>query len=180
MKRVQIAKFSYILTSAAILLIGCVFLIWPESSLVALCRAVGIVILLSGLAKLFGYFANDIHQIAFQFDLALGTLTAIFGIIILIFPKRFAEYLAILVSVFVIVNALFTMQNSIEAKKFGIGKWWLLLLGGIIAFLIGMIALIKPIDTNLFIMRFAGIALMTDGLQNITVAIITIHHVRKR
>lgn len=127
MKRIQIAKYSYILTSAAIILIGCFFLIRPETSLVTLSRAVGAVVLVSGLAKLFGYFSNDAHQIAFQFDLALGALTALFSIVILLSPEQFAKYLTMLVSIFVVTNALFTVQNAVEAKRFGIRKWWVLL-----------------------------------------------------
>ncbi|MFR5865059.1 MAG: HdeD family acid-resistance protein [Acutalibacteraceae bacterium] len=174
MKRIQIAKYSYILTSAAIILIGCFFLIRPETSLVTLSRAVGAVVLVSGLAKLFGYFSNDAHQIAFQFDLALGALTALFSIVILLFPEQFAKYLTMLVSIFVVTNALFTVQNAVEAKRFGIRKWWVLLIGAA-AFLAGLAALLRPSETNLFLMRFVGIALILDGIQNIIVAAITIY-----
>ena len=175
MKRIQIAKYSYILTSAAIILIGCFFLIRPETSLVTLSRAVGAVVLVSGLAKLFGYFSNDAHQIAFQFDLALGALTALFSIVILLFPEQFAKYLTMLVSIFVVTHALFTVQNAVEAKRFGIRKWWVLLIGAAAAFLAGLAALLRPSETNLFLMRFVGVALILDGIQNIIVAAITIY-----
>ena len=123
MKRIQIAKYSYILTSAAIILIGCFFLIRPETSLVTLSRAVGAVVLVSGLAKLFGYFSNDAHQIAFQFDLALGALTALFSIVILLSPEQFAKYLTMLVSIFVVTNARCRMRWKPSGSAFGNGGY---------------------------------------------------------
>lgn len=178
MKPIQIAKYSYIITSIAIVLIGCLFLIRPETSLVTLSRAVGAVILVSGLAKLFGYFSNDAHQIAFQFDLALGALTVLLGIVILLFPQQFSKSLIILVSLFVIANALFTLQNAVEARWFGIRKWWVLLIGAAAALVAGLVALLRPMDTTLFLMRFTGVALILDGIQNIVVAAITIYRRR--
>ena len=91
MKRVWIAKSSYILMSVVIFLVGCVFLIWPGISLTVLARVMGAILLLSGIAKLFGYFSNDLYRIAFQFDLAFGILTAAAGMVILIFPQDAAE-----------------------------------------------------------------------------------------
>lgn len=176
MKRVQIAKISYILTSVLIFLIGCVFLIFPDTSLTVLCRVVGAVIAVSGIAKLFGYFSDDLHQIAFQFDLALGVLTTAAGVLILIFPHRFSTFLVVIVAIFVLINALFTIQNAIESRRFGIRRWWLLLLGGILAAVFGIIALTQPTASNRFILQMIGIALMTDALQNIIVAVITLYH----
>lgn len=175
MKRTQIAKYSYIITSAAIILLGCFFLIRPEISLVTVSDAVGAVILASGLAKLFGYFSNDAHQIAFQFGLALGILTALLGVVILLFQEQFSEHLTLLLPLLVLANALFTVQNAVEAKRFGIEKWWVLLAGAVAAFLVGLIALLRLAGTDLFLMRFTGVALILDGIQNIFVAAITIY-----
>ena len=178
MKRVWSAKSSYILLSVVIFLVGCVFLIWPGISLTVLARVMGAILLLSGIAKLFGYFSNDLYRIAFQFDLAFGILTAAAGMVILIFPQDAAEYLTVLLSIFVIVDALITVQNSIEARRFGIREWWLLLLGSIAAGVLGVAALVWPNAANLLLMRITGVALMLDGIQNIAVALLTISHRR--
>ena len=47
--------------------------------------------------------------------------------------------------------------------------------GAAAAFLAGLAALLRPSETNLFLMRFVGIALILDGIQNIIVAAITIY-----
>lgn len=175
MKRVQIAKKAYIFTSLLAFLLGCVFIIKPDLSVIVLCRAVGAVLLLTGAAKLYGYFSGDLYRLAFQFDLALGILTGVLGVLMLVSPTRFSSLMSIIISVFVIVNSVFTVQNAYEAKAFGVSKWWLLLIGGIAAAAIGVAALIKPFESSLFIMRLVGVAFMTDGVQNLIVAVLTVY-----
>lgn len=175
---IKAAKWGYIGTSIAIFAVGLVFLIWPGTSATVLARIVGVLVLLAGIAKVFGYFSNDLYHIAFQFDFALGILDAALGALILIFPEWFAGYLAICIAIFVIVDGVVTVQNAIEAHRFGIGKWWLLLVGGILAVAIGVVALLRPMTTSELVIRLTGIALMLDGIQNIAVALITVKRVR--
>lgn len=175
---VKAAKWGYIGTSVAIFAVGLVFLIWPGASATVLARIVGVLVLLAGIAKVFGYFSNDRYHIAFQFDFALGILDAALGALILIFPEWFAGYLAVCLALFVIVDGVVTVQNAIEAKRFGIGRWWLLLIGGILAVVIGVAALLRPLTTSALVMRLTGIALMLDGIQNIAVALVTVKRIK--
>ena len=80
-----------------------------------------------------------------------------------------------LVSIFVVTNALFTVQNAVEAKRFGIRKWWVLLIGAAAAFLGGLPRCLGRRRPIFFLMRFVGVALILDGIQNIIVAAITIY-----
>ena len=173
---VRFAKRCYILTSAVVLLLGVLFLFWPIGSLLALTRIVGAVMLLAGAAKLIGYFSNDLYKIAFQFDFAIGVLTCAFGALILIFPEKAVKYLAIVVGLLVIIDALITIQNAIEASRFGIRRWWWLLVGGIVALALGVCALLRPFEANSLMMRLTGIALLTDGIQNIIVGVLTVRN----
>lgn len=43
------------------------------------CRVIGAVSLFYGVSKILGYFSHDLYNLAFQFDLALGVFTLIFG-----------------------------------------------------------------------------------------------------
>lgn len=171
---IKAAKWGYIGTSVAIFAVGLVFLLWPGTSVTVLARIVGALVLLAGIAKVFGYFSNDLYHIAFQFDFSLGILDAALGALILIFPSWFAGYLAVCLALFVIVDGVVTVQNAIEARRFGIGKWWLLLLCGILSVAIGVAALLRPLTTSELMMRLTGIALMLDGVQNIAVAVVTV------
>lgn len=174
MKRVHIAKGCYLLMSVAVFLLGCVLLFRPGASLTVLVRIVGGLLLLSGVTKLFGYFANDLYRIAFQFDLALGLLISAAGVLILIFPQGAAARLTELLAVFVLVDALITVQNAIDAKRFGIRCWWLLLCCAVAAGAFAIAVLASPHTAGLLLMRITGAALILNGIQNMAVALLTV------
>ncbi|MDO4379862.1 MAG: DUF308 domain-containing protein [Clostridia bacterium] len=171
---VRFAKRCYIITSSLFVILGAVFLFWPQVSLSVLVRIVGVALIFSGVSKLIGYFSNDPYRIAFQFDFAMGVLTCAFGFVLLLFPDGVAKYLTVMIGIFVIIESLFTIQNAIEARRFGLGKWYLLLICGIASLALGICALIKPLSATLFVTRIGGAALLFDGIQNIIVAILTV------
>lgn len=174
MNFLRFAKRCYIITSSLFILLGAAFLFRPQTSLSVLARIAGVAMLFSGAAKLIGYFSNDPYRIAFQFDFAMGVLTCAFGSVLLLFPDKIAKYLTVMIGVFVIIDSLFIIQNAIEALRFGIGRWYLLLIGGIITLALGVCALIKPLSATMLVTRLGGTALMVDGMQNIIVAVLTI------
>ena len=174
MRLVRAAKVGYIFASIITMLVGLVLIIWPELSVSMICMVMGAIIMLSGAAKLFGYFTNDLYRLAFQFDLALGILTMLLGALMIFMPSKFSQFLFIAAAIYVIVNGLFTLQTAIEAKRFGLRKWWVLLAGAILSGLIGVLLLIKPFESAAAITRLVGGALIADGLQNLVVAALTI------
>ena len=172
---IRFAKRCYILTSVFLIALGAAFLFWPQESLTLLCRIVGIVMLFAGAAKLIGYFSNDPYRIAFQFDFAMGVLTCAFGAVLLIFPSGVAKYLTVMIGVFVIIDALITVQNAIEASRFGIRRWWVILIVGLATLALGVCALIRPLAGAAFVTQICGAALLVDGIQNIIVGVMTVH-----
>ena len=48
---------------------------------IGICLIFGIYMIIYGAVKIMGYFAKDAYQLAFQFDLALGIVIAIVGIV---------------------------------------------------------------------------------------------------
>ena len=117
MSRVKIAKYAYLISSAAVFLLGVLFLIFPNASLNAVCRVAGAVILISGAVKLYGYFSHDLYRIAFQFDMAFGILTILLGAAMLIMPGKFSEFLSAIISIFVIIDAVFTIHRTVLRRR---------------------------------------------------------------
>lgn len=175
MRRIRAAKTCYIIASIASIVFGVILIIQPELSASLLCVIAGCVILISGAAKLFGYFSNDLYRLAFQSDLALGILTMILGAFMIFAPERFSKALVAVAAIYVIVNTFFTLQTAVEAKRFGLRTWWLLLVGAVLSGTVGILLLIKPFEGAIAITRLIGIAFAADGIQNLLVAVLTIH-----
>lgn len=179
MQRLKLAKIIYLVTSGAIAVLGIVLAVTDAIPAEVACRIVGGILCVAGLAKVFGYFSGDCFNIAFQFDLALGSITAILGACMLIWSGFSAGFYLVVICLLIAGNAIFTIQNAVESKKFGISKWWALLTGGIVALGMGFFSLIciyRQLDSGHV---WIGLSMVLDGVQNIIVALITIR-IKKR
>ena len=68
----------------------------------------------------YGIFAKDAYQLAFQFDLALGIVIAIVGIVFVCRTARVVQLLSTCIGIVMLVDATFKIQTSIDSKRFGI------------------------------------------------------------
>ena len=77
----KVAKTGYVIMSLAFCLIGILFMTRPEASAVLIGRALGIAMIVFGVIKMIGYFSKDLFRLAFQYDLEIGILILLLGII---------------------------------------------------------------------------------------------------
>ena len=148
MRNLKIVKNAYSIMTVCLILVGAILLFWPQMGLDMICKIYGIFLVIYGIAKLSGYFARDLFQLAFQFDLALGIASLIFGFVMIFRTGYAIEFLAGLIGVFMLIDAVFKIQTAIEANRFGIERWWMILVIALIVAIIGVLLLIQPILGN--------------------------------
>lgn len=161
-------KGTYLLLSLLWLLAGLALLIWPGFSSEVICYALGALCVAYGVVKLLGYLSKDPYRLAFQFDLALGILCIVMGCVLLFFSKAVISMLPILVGIFTLVSGVFKLQTAFDAKRFGMSKWWGLLLLSLLTMIIGVILLLRPFESAMLAIRFMGLAILADGVQDLT------------
>lgn len=71
----------------------------------------GVFLIVYGVTKLSGYFAKDLFQLAFQFDLALGIVSIVLGIIIIEKSEYIIEILSTAIGIFMLVDAALKIQT---------------------------------------------------------------------
>ena len=167
MKTIKQAKWCYIICSVLLIAAGVYIMIKPYASAIIFCRVIGAVSLFYGVSKILGYFSHDLYNLAFQFDLALGVFTLIFGLILLLRSARVVAFMPAILGVF-------KLQTAVDAKRFGLSNWWLILLGSLICALFGLLLIIDPFSGNNVLMTFVGLSLAIDGLQNLFNAFYTV------
>ena len=170
MKTIKQAKWCYIICSVLLIAAGIYIMVRPYASAIIFCRVIGAVSLFYGVSKILGYFSHDLYNLAFQFDLALGVFTLIFGLILLLRSARVVAFMPAILGVFVLVK----LQTAVDAKRFGLSNWWLILLGSLICALFGLLLIIDPFSGNSVLMTFVGLSLAIDGLQNLFNAFYTV------
>lgn len=174
MKAVKYIKAVFAAVSAAFIIMGACLLIWPDISVGVICTVLGVVAVLYGVVKLFGYFSNDLYRLAFQFDLALGVLSVVLGALLLAYPRGVMGVLPVLAGVFVLIESVLRIQTSIDARHFGMRRWWMILILAVGGSALGILMLLNPFASGRVIVRVMGLTLAVDGAESLLAGLYTI------
>ena len=154
--------------------LGLVLLIWPDTAAAAVCTLLGAAAVVCGVVKLMGYFSNDLYRLAFQFDLAAGILTVIVGGLLLLRPWDVLALLPVVVGLYILADSVLRLQTSIDARHFGMKKWWAMLLLSVCGALLGTLLLLRPFQSARALVRLMGLTLAVDGVENLLAGLYTI------
>ena len=177
LKQLKLVKNIYIVMSLLFCVLGIFLMAKPKSSVKMLCVLMGIMLILYGAIKISGYFTRDAFCLAFQFDLAFGILLMAVGVI-LIARKNFAVDLIFSVfGILILADALFKIQMSVDAKRFGLALWWLIAL---VTGVIGVLVFIRPFEAAAMMMVLVGFSILLEGILNLWVGILTIKIIKSR
>ena len=174
------AKIGYFVISILFCVLGVVLIAAPGTSVVWLGRLLGIGMIIFGAIKLVGYFSKDLFRLAFQYDLAFGILLIALGIVTLARPNGAMSFLCVVFGIPVLADGLFKIQISLDAKRFGIERWWLVLALAALTCVIGLLLVIRPSEAARALMVLMGISLLLDGILNMCVAWLCVKIVRNQ
>lgn len=179
MRSLKTIKNTYLILTICSIVVGAVLLIWPQIGVNVLCRVYGIFLIVYGLTKLYGYFSKDIFQLAFQHDFGLGIVSVILGIVFIARTQIVVEYLSICIGFFMLIDATLKIQTAIDAQKFGISSWWLILTIAILVAVVGALLLFAPFETGSVLVRIMGLSICVDGIMNLVVVHNTVRSIRR-
>lgn len=170
----RLAKGGYILMSVLFCVMGGVMLLMPESAAAWLGRLLGIALVVFGGVKLLGYFSRDLFRLAFQYDLAFGLLLIVLGAVVLSHPHDTLSILAVGCGIPALTDGLFKVQISLDARRFGIRSWWLILVLAVLNCLLGALLMFRPDVGVTALTMLLGASLLLDGAMNLSVALCTV------
>lgn len=156
--RLAIARYGYILISVLFYISGLVCIIAPDLNLEATAVAGGVMLILYGIIKITGYLSDDLYCLAFQHDFACGLLLIVLGIIELILHARFRGYLLPALGILVLFDGLLCVQTAIDARRFGLVSWHIIMAGSILLGVLGIVLIIVNTQT------VAGCCLLAEGV----------------
>lgn len=173
-KIIRAAKTGYIILSAIFCALGVLLMADPGLSVALIGDIVGIVLVAFGIIKLVGYFSKDLYRLAFQFDLAFGILLIVLGLVLLIKPESAMNILCVILGIEIIADGLFKVQTSLDARRFGLNTWWLILSLAVIAGAIGAVLIFYPSESVRALTWVLGLSLLVEGVLNLCVALCAI------
>ena len=169
---VRTTKIISVVLAAMLFCIGLVLVIWTSETEGFLRYMIGAQAILLGGGKILGYFSNDLYRIAYQFDFATGSAVAIFGILLLAMPYAVLPYLPIAVASFVLVEGLFRVQTSLDACRFGMAHWYVLLIAGCFLTLGGLWVLLFGNAAHRYVLM--GSCMIADAVVTTFVTMYTV------
>lgn len=173
-----IAKIGYIVISVFLFSIGILFLSLPEISMQIIGEMLGIVMLLFGFIKLVGYFSRDLFRLAFQYDLQMGILLFVLGLVFLLKPLKVIHLLFVALGFAILADSLFKIQIAFDSHRFGIGKWWGIMVLAILTGVIALVLIFSPSESAKVLTGLLGATLIAQGCLNLFVAITTVKIVK--
>lgn len=148
MKKLDIvkqARFIHVATSLLFGLAGIFLLAWPEIATTISRYLIGGCFIVLGIARMLGYFSNDLYRLAFQYDLGLGGFCAVFGVLSIISPDNIQVVLPYTIGVYVLIDSLLKLQTAFDAKAFGMKHWFgLLISAGVLTVFSVVLMMMKP------------------------------------
>jgi len=167
-------KWASVAFSAILIILGICITANPTISAIFLCYIIGFIALLAGVFKIISYFADDMYGLAFEYNLALGIISAAIGVVLILHPNNIIRLLPVIVGIFILTDGVFRFQTAVDAKKFGLSEWWLILLFAVFTGTMGLLLIIHPFSGTSLLMMLVGISFIVDGVQNLCVSICTI------
>ena len=170
----RIAKIGYIVTSVMFCIAGALFIALPDISITMIGISMGIAMIVFGIVKLVGYFSRDLFRLAFQFDLELGILLLVLGLIVLIRPDDLMSFICIALGISILTDGLFKVQIALDSKRFGIKSWWVILALAVVAGTIGVFLIFRSAKSAQFLTVLLGVSILAEGILNLYTVISTV------
>ena len=120
-KTIRAAKTGYIIISSLLMVLGVLIMALPDLSVSVIGILAGAMLVAFGLVKLVGYFSRDLYRLAFQFDLAMGILLAVMGVILLARPHMAMNFICVALGITFLADGLLKVPFSARASRTGTG-----------------------------------------------------------
>lgn len=174
------AKTGYVVMSIVFCMVGVLFIALPARSAVMIGRVLGAAMAAFGVVKLVGYFSRDLYRLAFQYDLEFGILLIALGVIVLLRTNGVMDFICIAAGVSILADGLFKIQIAIDARRFGIRDWWLILILAVVTGGVGLLLVFRPWESVQVLTALLGAALLAEGVLNLCVALSTVKIVKNQ
>lgn len=170
----KIARNGYIVMAVIFCALGIFLMANPKGAMKTICVLAGALFIADGIIKIIGYFSRDFYCLAFQFDLGFGILMIAMGVLILVRREAIFKLVFVVFGLLILADALLRIQMSVEAKKFGLNLWWVILIVAVVTGVFGMLLLIDPAGGARLTVIFTGIAFLLEGILKLCVVIYTV------
>ena len=169
-----------ILTNAVILAFGIFLFINAGWALEAVAVAIGIIIMLVGvfsLAPLVASFFDTRRpggpELVIVTGGVAGLVLIILGVFIVKNPAIVISIIPWIVGIGILVHSVLKIPQSLELKKQGNGRWWVMLIFCVVMIALAVFIIQNPLTTAALPVQIMGVILIVDGVIGLTGSLFT-------
>ena len=152
---------------------GLLLLLWPNLALLIADYALATVLCAIGFVMILGYVRGDTLEGMLGYGLAKGLLLALVGVVLFVKPALLITVLPFLWGVTMIAGGFAKLQMGVDLRRISRERWWLMLLGALVSFVLGVFSILQPSFIAYTVTQFAGISLLVEAALD-TAAMLTI------
>lgn len=152
------AAWSSVIESFAILILGVLFIAWPDMMMKIVSYIVGVFFFVKGAYRIIVYFIEKGQEDFFDNRLLFGVISTLIGVTVLIMGEDIANVFRIIVGIFIIYESLVRINTAIKLHAAGINIWRYILALSIVVLLLGIFIIFNNVTTVIgWMMIISGI-----------------------
>ncbi len=152
------SAWSSALESLAIIILGVLFIAWPETMVKVVSYIVGVIFIVKGAFQVINYFLEKGQNDFFNNNLLMGVISILIGIAALVIGEDIANIFRIVVGIFLIYEALARINTAIKLNSAGISIWKYVLLLALVILILGFFVTFNNVTTVIgWMMIIAGV-----------------------
>ena len=152
------AAWFSVIESLAILILGILFIAWPDMMVKIISYIVGTFFIVKGVFQIINYFVEKGQNDFFNNELLVGVISALIGVTALVMGEDIANVFRIVVGIFIIYESLVRINTAIKLSAAGIGIWKYILLLSIVILILGIFVTFNDVTTVIgWMMIISGI-----------------------
>lgn len=159
-------KGSWLVTSLMCILIGLVFVIWPEMVANAANYILGGIILIVGIIYLAMSFWSKQRNFLTGFGIIFSVVLIVIGIFMLLKPEFVLSLFPMIVGGIIIIHGIIDLKRSIELASLKYKLWWIALIIAVATIGLGVLLVFNPFSAVTLAFRIIGVILIVDGVSD--------------
>lgn len=163
-------KWNMVIMAVLTIVLGIALVISPETAALTICRLLGWIVLISGIASVI-FYVRGVHGFWEASYLVLAVVGIVLGIFIIRSPGSVVKFLSYLMAGILLVHGINDVKEAFVARSYYDEHWTIALVLGIINVLLGILILWNPFSSAAFLMIVIGISLIYDGVTDLVIVL---------
>lgn len=147
-------------------LLGLILLIWPGTSAVVACRAVGLALLLYGGIQCIQLLRMTERTPLGTAALLINLVIAVAGVWVLAEPGAVLSMIPIITGIIFLFHGVQDVAGALNLHRGGYPRWWAALVIGVLTACFGILLFVYPFTAVEVTFRVIGVLLLCDGLSD--------------